>query len=75
MMPNGLAPVLVETIFDTIQEINETVLNALFGVVFFGAVVVPLGGAVVLIFQGDWQTLRGHCISQGLPSTLSARSC
>jgi uncharacterized membrane protein len=48
-----------------IQEINEKVLNALFGVVFFGAVVVPLGGAVVLIFQGDWQTLYGQLYLAG----------
>ena len=47
------------------QEINEKVLNALFGVVFFGAVVVPLGGAAILVLHGDWQTRYGQLYLAG----------
>ncbi|KAB1186532.1 MULTISPECIES: DUF1772 domain-containing protein [Haloferax] len=50
---------------NVMQEINEKVLNALFGVVFFSAAVVPLGGAAVLVLHGDWQTFYGQLYLAG----------
>jgi uncharacterized membrane protein len=47
------------------QEINEKVLNALFGVVFFGAVAVPIGGVAVLVLHRDWQTSYGQLYLAG----------
>ncbi|WP_435157023.1 DUF1772 domain-containing protein [Haladaptatus sp. DFWS20] len=48
------------------QEINERVLNVVFGIVFFGAVVVPVGSAVVVVFQGDWTTQFGQLFLAGV---------
>uniref|UniRef100_UPI00356A053B hypothetical protein n=1 Tax=Salinigranum sp. TaxID=1966351 RepID=UPI00356A053B len=48
------------------QEINEKVLNVSFGVVFFGAAVVSLGGAAVVLFHGHWQTLYGQLYLAGI---------
>ncbi|WP_158413687.1 anthrone oxygenase family protein [Haladaptatus cibarius] len=48
------------------QEINEKVLNAVFGVVFFGAVVVPAISMVILVFWGDWTTLSGRLFLVGV---------
>lgn len=39
-----------------IQDINEKVLNVVFGATFFGAVVVPVGTAAIVLLQGDWTT-------------------
>lgn len=39
---------------NVMQEINETVLNVVFGITFFGAVVVPTVSAAVVLLQGDW---------------------
>lgn len=50
---------------NVMQQINEKVLNVLFGVVFFGAVVLPLGGAAVLLLRGEWQTLSGQLYLAG----------
>lgn len=47
------------------QEINERVLNVVFGVVFFGAVVVPVGSAIVVVVQGYWTTLSGGLFLAG----------
>jgi uncharacterized membrane protein len=41
------------------QEINEKVLNAVFGAVFFGAVVVPVGASALVVLQGNWSTGYG----------------
>jgi uncharacterized membrane protein len=41
------------------QEINEKVLNAVFGVAFFGAVVVPVVTAAIVVFRGAWSTQYG----------------
>jgi uncharacterized membrane protein len=41
------------------QEINEKVLNAVFGAVFFGAVVVPVGASALVMLQGNWSTGYG----------------
>lgn len=47
------------------QEINEKVLNAVFGTVFFGAVVVPTGSAIIVVVQGHWTTLAGQLFLAG----------
>ncbi|WP_227378782.1 anthrone oxygenase family protein [Haladaptatus halobius] len=39
-----------------IQDINEKVLNVVFGATFFGAIVVPVGTAAIVLLQGDWAT-------------------
>lgn len=36
------------------QQINEKVLNVVFGIVFFGAVVVPIATLVYVLFFGQW---------------------
>lgn len=38
------------------QEINDKVLNVVFGVVFFGAVIVPIGGTVLVVVRGNLAT-------------------
>jgi uncharacterized membrane protein len=48
------------------QEINEKVLNVVFGIVFFGAVVVPIGGAILVVLQGYWTTLSGLLFLAGV---------
>jgi uncharacterized membrane protein len=48
------------------QEINETVLNAVFGVAFFGAVVVPAVSAAVVLLRGDWTTQYGRFLLAGV---------
>lgn len=48
------------------QSINETVLNAVFGVAFFGAVVVPAVSAAVVLLQGDWTTQYGLLFLTGV---------
>jgi uncharacterized membrane protein len=48
------------------QEINEKVLNVVFGIAFFGAVVVPIGGAILVIVQGYWTTLSGQLFLGGV---------
>jgi uncharacterized membrane protein len=47
------------------QEINEKVLNALFGFVFFGGLAVPIGGVAVLVLHGDWRTSYGKLYLAG----------
>ena len=49
-----------------IQEINEKVLNVVFGIAFFGAVVVPIGSAIIVVFQGYWTTLSGQLFLAGV---------
>jgi uncharacterized membrane protein len=48
------------------QEINEKVLNVVFGIVFFGAVVVPIGAAILVVRQGYWTTLSGQLFIAGV---------
>jgi len=48
------------------QEINEKVLNVVFGVLFFGAVVVPTGSAILVVVQGYWTTLSGQLFLAGV---------
>jgi len=48
------------------QEINEKVLNVVFGVVFFGAVVVPIGSAIIAVLLGYWTTLSGQLFLAGV---------
>jgi uncharacterized membrane protein len=48
------------------QEINEKVLNVVFGLVFFGAVVVPLGGVVLMLLEGTWTTQYGLLFFAGV---------
>lgn len=48
------------------QEINEKVLNVVFGAVFFGAVVVPVGSAVIVILQGGWARQYGQLFLAGV---------
>jgi len=48
------------------QEINEKVLNVVFGIVFFGAVVVPIGGAILVVVRGYWTTLSGQLFLAGV---------
>jgi uncharacterized membrane protein len=47
------------------QEINEKVLNVVFGIVFFGAVVVPVGGAILVVLREHWTTLSGGLFLAG----------
>lgn len=48
------------------QEINEKVLNVVFGVVFFGAVVVPVGNAALMLTQEGWATQYGQLFLAGV---------
>ncbi|MFC6722969.1 DUF1772 domain-containing protein [Halobium palmae] len=48
------------------KEINEKVLNIIFGAVFFGAVVVPIGSATIIILQGYATTLSGQLFLAGV---------
>ena len=48
------------------QEINEKVLNVVFGVVFFGAVVVPIGSAIIVVLLEYWTTLSGQLFLAGV---------
>jgi uncharacterized membrane protein len=41
------------------QKINEKVLNVVFGVAFFGAAVVPIVTAALVVFRGAWATQYG----------------
>ena len=47
------------------QEINEKVLNIVFGAVFFGAVIVPIGGIVLLVLWETWTTQYGRLFLAG----------
>jgi hypothetical protein len=47
------------------QEINDEVLNPVFGLVFFGAVVVPLGVTALVVLQGAWVTRSGQLFLAG----------
>jgi uncharacterized membrane protein len=42
------------------QEINEKVLNIIFGTVFFGAVVVPIGGTILIVLREALATQYGQ---------------
>lgn len=42
------------------RSINDAILNAVFGVVFVGAVVVPTVSAAVVLLRGDWMTQYGQ---------------
>ncbi|WP_157972468.1 DUF1772 domain-containing protein [Saliphagus sp. LR7] len=48
------------------QEINEKVLNVVFGIVFFGTVVVPVGSAILVVVRGQWTTLSSQLFLAGL---------
>jgi len=48
------------------QEINDKVLNVVFGAVFFGAVVVPIVGTVLLLLRGTWATQYGQLFFAGM---------
>lgn len=48
------------------QSINETVLNVVFGVAFFGAVLVPAVSAAVVLLQGDWTAPYGQLLLAGV---------
>lgn len=47
------------------QSISDAILNAVFGVTFFGAVVVPTVGAAVVLLRGDWIAQYGQLILAG----------
>lgn len=49
-----------------IQEISEKVLDVAFGVVFFGAVAIPVGSAVIVLFRGDWAMQYGQLYLTGV---------
>ncbi|MFB9806905.1 hypothetical protein ACFFQF_17445 [Haladaptatus pallidirubidus] len=53
------------------QEINETVLNVVFGIVFFGAIVVPTVSAAVVLLQETGRRSPASCFSLVLLSTSS----
>jgi uncharacterized membrane protein len=48
------------------REINERVPNVVFGVVFFGAVVVPIGSAILVVVEGYWAILSGQLFLAGV---------
>lgn len=53
------------------QSINETILNAVFGVAFVGAVVVPVITAVVLVLRGDLTAQYGLVFLVGVVMYLA----
>lgn len=58
---------LSASVYTTVmQEINEKILNAVFGVVFVGAVVIPVISAAVLGFHGDWTAQYGQVFLAGI---------
>lgn len=42
------------------QSINEKILNAVFGIAFGGAIVVPVGGALFVVGGGHWTATYGQ---------------
>jgi uncharacterized membrane protein len=52
------------------QQINEKVLNVVFGGVFFGAVVVPTGTLVYVLVFGQWTSTRNLWFIAGLITYL-----
>lgn len=49
-----------------IQSINEKILNVVFGMVFGGAIFVPIVGAAIVIVRGYWTTFAGQSYLAGV---------
>lgn len=48
-----------------IQSINESILNVVFGIVFGGAIFVPIVGVAVILVRGHWTSLSGQSFLVG----------
>lgn len=61
----ALQTMTAEGYTNVMQPINANVRNAVFGVVFFGAVATPALATVLVLFQQDWKVRYGQLFIAG----------
>lgn len=47
------------------QSINDAILNAVFGVVFVGSIIIPVVTTAIVLVRGDWTAQYGQLVIAG----------